>query len=395
MKKNQLKNIAILTDNFPPCSGGGIAEWALGVAESLVAMNYKVNVLSRWRKQVGTSDHDQKDYELTCMFGRDWNTYRYWYVLYNLWKFLKKNPRCIVIATTWELGSPMVFLRRFFPQANLVIIAHGREVTKLKSAKELKTFEKTIRHAVLTIAVSRFTKEEILNRLSTNNSSVEFLPNAVNIDRFYPVKDFRTIQNKLGVNKRNKVILTLARVIERKGHDTVIKALPDIIKQYPETIYVIAGPWKEPFYQKLQTLIDDLDLREHVVFSSFVSDEDLTKYYSMSDVYVMVSRELEKSGDSEGFGITFLEANACHCPVIGSYSGGIPDAIEDGVSGYLIEPDDPKALSQKILLLFNDQKLRDEMAIRGRKRVEDNYTWQKITLKLINHIENSLQQVSH
>lgn len=388
---SQIQDFAVLTDNFPPCSGGGIAEWALGIAENLSSVGHRVTVLSRWKKDVPTASHLHKGYRLDCMFGRDWGKLRYWYVMYYLWRYLLKQPQAIILATTWELAEPMVFLKRFFPESKLVVIAHGREVTKLKNRSELKKFQKTIESAVITFAVSRYTKEQIEARMDGSNASVVFLPNAVDVSRFNFSENYQHIQEKLGLKPHNKVILTLARVIERKGHDTVLQAMPKIIQKFPEAIYVIAGPWKEPFYQKLQTMIEQLKLKDHVVFTSFVADEDLEKFYSMSDVYVMVSRELEESGDSEGFGITFLEANACNCPVIGSYSGGIPDAIEDGVSGFLIQPDDPETLSQKINLLFENPDLRDRIAKQGRQRVEAQFTWQKISIRMLNHIQQALE----
>jgi phosphatidylinositol alpha-1,6-mannosyltransferase len=171
----QIKHIAILTDNFPPCSGGGIAEWALGIAENLSEMGFEVSVLSRWKKQVPTDDHIGKPYTLHCMYGRDWNTRRFWFVLYYLWKFLKTHPDALILATTWELAHPMVILKRFFPEAKYVVIAHGREVTKLKKPRELKLFRETVLGAVLSIAVSRYTKQEIQDRLGAGHARVEFL----------------------------------------------------------------------------------------------------------------------------------------------------------------------------------------------------------------------------
>jgi len=381
----------LISDNFPPCKGGGIAEWAFGIASNMVLLGCEVTVLSRWKNKKDRTTHSNQQFRVVHMAGRDWNRYRYWYVLYYLFVCLQKTPDAIVLAATWELAAPMNILRHLFPRSRYTVIAHGLEITKIEKTKRSAQFRKTLEHALLTCAVSRFTRDEILHRLQGSSSPVLFLPNGVDTERFHPVMEHENLRQRLGIPKKAKIILTLARVIERKGHDTVIRALPEILVHYPETIYIIAGPWENSYYDKLQKLVSELDLTDHVMFTSFIDERDLNTIYSISDVYVMVSRLIESVGDSEGFGITFLEANACCCPVIGSNSGGIPDAIENEVNGYLISPDDHEALAKKILLLFNNRELRENMAERARQRVIKHFTWNAITKRLHDAIEKQLE----
>jgi len=355
---NKWPRIAIVTENFPPCAGGGIAEWAYGVADCLSRMGHDVTVYTRWKKKIDSTIHQNKPFLIHVMRGRDWRKFRYWYTLLYLWGFLRQNTDGIVIATTWELGRAALFLKNRFPDLQLVLIAHGIEVTRLKTGRSLEKFRKTIIAASLAIAVSRFTQNAIVDLMGSQNvNHIVFIPNAVDINRFHHVDDYQGLRKKWDLSPDSKIIITLARVIERKGHDTVIRCLPEIIAEFPKTKYIIAGPWTKPFYQKLHNLIKKLKMENHVIFTGFIDKHDLCKYYSMSDVYVMVSRTIEEHGDTEGFGITFLEANACECPVIGSNAGGIPDAIEDGLSGFLIQPDDVSSLSQKIMTVFRDLDL--------------------------------------
>jgi phosphatidylinositol alpha-1,6-mannosyltransferase len=313
--------------------------------------------------------------------------------MYYLWSFLRQHPEGVAIATTWELAHSFVRLRKRFPRVRLIVVGHGVEITRVEGGRRLQHFQKTMAAAHLVVAVSRFTREAIVERLAAQKSEhVVFIPNGVDVRRFHRVENSRHVARQLGIPDHGKIILTLARVIERKGHDTVIRCLPELFDEFPETYYVIAGPWKEPHYQKLQNLIAEHRLNRRVIFTGFVSEDMLPLYYSMSDVYVMVSRTIESKGDSEGFGITFLEANACGRPVIGSTAGGIGDAVEDGVSGFLVPPDDVAALREKILLLFRNPGLAQRLGEQGRRRVQQNFTWDRITEQMMAAFNGRLQQ---
>lgn len=382
MKK--IRHFAIFTENFPPCAGGGIAEWAMGVAENIGKTGEKVTVFSRWKTKPDLSLHQGKPYEIEKMAAHDWKTWRWLYSFWYSWKFLKKNPEGIIIATTWELAAPIRFLRKVYPKAQWLTIAHGLEVTKLKKASDIEAFKETIALSTAVIAVSNFTRDAILEKMANKrHDHIYFVPNGVDLNRFKHSENTRDFKRKLGIPETSKVILTLSRVIERKGHDTVIEALPKILNEFPETVYVIGGPWREDFYQKLQLLISKYKLEKQVFFTGFINDEDLNDYYSMADVYIMVSRVLKANNDSEGFGITFLEANACLTPVIGSYSGGIPDAIEDGVNGYLVQPDDKEAVADRILTIFRNPDLKKKLGISGLSRIQTGFTWEILTQRML------------
>lgn len=386
-------NFAILTENFRPFVGGGIAEWTHGVADSLRQLGHQVTVFAKWKKKVRLDLHKDKSYTVKPMYGRDWGRYRYWYSFYYLWKILRENPATIVIATTWDLAAPLAVLRKLFPDARLIVIAHGKDIAKVRSWRMLRRFRKTIEVSDLVSAVSQFTRNQIFARLTNHHAQhVQYIPNGIDVDVFQPTDNYQDVLQELRIPPAAKIILTLARVIERKGHDTVIRCLPKIVSEFPETVYLIAGPVQDQRYlQKLNELIEKLKLGKHVVFVDEVSKENLGKYYSMSDVYVMVSREDLETGDTEGFPITFLEANGCRCPVIGSYAGGIADAIEDGKNGFLVPPDDEQALAERILTLFRNPDLADQIGRYGRQRVERYFTWEQITDRLLREFFKRVQ----
>ena len=385
-------HFAILTENFPPFIGGGIAEWTHGIAHSLNELGHQVTVFAKWKRKVNIEIHDSKVYNVKPMFGKDWRVYRGLYGFYYVFKFLMKNPDGVVIATTWDLASRFEYLSKVFKNSKLIIVAHGKEITKVKKGRLQKKFQKTVEQATLVVAVSQFTQREIYKRLENEQlKHIVFIPNGIELENNYYTKDYNDLIKQLGFSQDSKVILTLARVIERKGHDTVIRALPKILKEFPETVYIIAGPRQaKKYYQNLSDLIAKLNLKDHVIFTDEVSKQNLIKFYSLCDVYVMVSKEIFDKGDSEGFGITFLEANACERPVIGSYSGGIPDAIENDKSGFLVPPDNEEVLAEKILNLFRNPDMGTNIGKYGRQRVEQYFTWQKITQKLIDEFSERI-----
>ena len=102
----------------------------------------------------------------------------------------------------------------------------------------------------------------------------------------------------------------------------------------------------------------------------------------------MPSREIASIGDTEGFGITYLEANACEKPVIGGKSGGVTDAIEDGTTGYLVDPTNSSEIAEKLTRLLTDQELARSIGAKGRARIERNFTWDIVASRLLSHIES-------
>ncbi len=303
-----------------------------------------------------------------------------------MWKILRKDPDTIFIATTWGMAKPFKFLKKYFPKSKMIVVAHGLEITRLNSKRELRAIRSVVESCDLILSVSRFTRDEIINRLSDiNTTHVKFLPNGVDVERFYPCEVDDLFYKKYSLHQDSDLILTLARIIKRKAHDDVIKALPDIINDFPKAHYVIAGPHrkKDSYLESLKILVKELSLENNVTFIDFIPDEDLKKIYSASKVYIMPSKTLHNEGDSEGFGITFLEANACGCPAIGSYDGGIPDAVENEVNGLLVQSGSSNEIAKAIKKMFSDEDYRLSLAKKGIARVEESFTWKKLSAQMI------------
>tara|TARA_B100001250_G_scaffold108633_2_gene91680 strand:+ start:1885 stop:3006 length:1122 start_codon:yes stop_codon:yes gene_type:complete len=366
--------------------GGGIAEWAFGIAKELPNLGYKTSVYARHRKDLDLETHRDENFEIYPMYGRNWHEFHRFYSAYYMWKILRKNNDTIFIATTWEMAKPFNFLKKRFPKSKMIVVAHGLEITRIKSSSELKVINNVISSSDIVLAVSRFTRDEITNKLKDiDTSHVKFLPNGVDTNRFYQTEVEADFYNKYKIPQNSDLILTLARIIKRKAHDDVLRALPDVLSQFPKAHYIIAGPHRkeDSYFSSLNKLVAELSLEKHVTFIDFLPDKDLKKIYSISKVYVMPSRNLHETGDSEGFGITFLEANACGCPVIGSYEGGIPDAVENEVNGLLVSSDSPPEIASAIKKMFSDEDYRMNLVKQGKDRVSERFTWEKLTFQMI------------
>lgn len=384
-----MKNVAIITGHFPPCKGGGIAEWALGIARELPKIGYQTSVYATNRKDRDLTVHKDESFSCVTMYGRNWHEFHKWYSMYYMWKILNKNPETIFIATTWGMAKSYSYLKKKYPLSKMIVVAHGLEVTRLKEGKELTAFKNVVNDSDLILCVSKYTKNEIIDRVDgIETNHIKFLPNGVDINRFFPVENTSGFLNRYNIPENSNIILTLARIIRRKGHDTVIKCLPRLIKKFPNIQYVIAGPHrkKDTYLDELKLLAKELSVENHIVFVDYIPDSDLNEIYSRSQVYVMVSRTYNDIGDSEGFGITFLEANACGCPVIGSTEGGIPDAVENNKNGLLVPADDIKSLTKAIEKFLEDESFRRKIIDQGIERVNNDFTWEKLTIKMVKYL---------
>ena len=384
-----MKNVAIITGHFPPCKGGGIAEWALGIARELPKIGYQTSVYATNRKDRDLTVHKDESFSCVTMYGRNWHEFHKWYSMYYMWKILNKNPETIFIATTWGMAKSYSYLKKKYPQSKMIVVAHGLEVTRLKEGKELTAFKNVVNDSDLILCVSKYTKNEIIDRVDgIETNHIKFLPNGVDINRFFPVENTSGFLNRYNIPENSNIILTLARIIRRKGHDTVIKCLPSLIKKFPNIQYVIAGPHrkKDTYLDELKLLAKELSVENHIVFVDYIPDSDLNEIYTRSQVYVMVSRTYNDIGDSEGFGITFLEANACGCPVIGSTEGGIPDAVENNKNGLLVPADDIKSLTKAIEKFLEDESFRRKIIDQGIERVNNDFTWEKLTIKMVKYL---------
>jgi len=171
----------------------------------------------------------------------------------------------------------------------------------------------------------------------------------------------------------------VGRIIERKGHDLVLRALPKIIGHFPNVLYCVVGIG--PYEKELREEMDRLHLTDRVRLMGKVPDEELVFLYNACGIFVMPSREIQKDGHIEGFGIVYLEANACGKPVIGGNSGGVVEAVREDETGLLVDPASPDDLAEKVILLFSNPEKAGEMGRKGREWVRSSFDWNEYARK--------------
>jgi phosphatidyl-myo-inositol dimannoside synthase len=167
----------------------------------------------------------------------------------------------------------------------------------------------------------------------------------------------------------------VGRLVERKGHDTVLRALSLLKEQFPDLHYLIVGDG--PYRTQLESITRSLQLTSRVIFFGKANPDDLPSLYRLGDLFVMITRPVEEKGDVEGFGIVYLEAAASGLPVVASKSGGVKDSVKENETGLLVDAaDSPEAAAQAIARLFTDKALHERMAIAAVEHAK-GFTWEK------------------
>ncbi len=190
---------------------------------------------------------------------------------------------------------------------------------------------------------------------------------------------------------KNYEFLSVGNLVARKGHDMVIRGLRRLRQTVPEATYLIVGHGS--YRVQLENLAKGLEVRDRVIFAGLAAEE-LPNIYAISDVFVMPSREQLEECDVEGFGLVFLEASACAKPVVGGRSGGIPDAIVDGVTGLLVNPHDPEDIANALARLLTNNHLAIRLGQQGRSWVIKYFSWGRVADRVEGILRSVLQEKS-
>jgi len=361
--------ILIITTFYPPAKGG-IQTYTYEIAKNLQSMGNEVTVF------VISSNGIRKifsDYFLK-VYKENKKT--------SLFHILKTHD-AILITSWFPSGLVGVFLSHLY-NSPLYISAHGNEILYPEKSwilKKLMLF--CFNKAKKVFAVSNYTKK-LLMRKGVNENKIVVIPNGTDLERFNPGIDFSDILKKYDVLQDKKIIFSVSRLVERKNFGAIIESMPEILEKVPNTVYLIGGAG--PMRENWEKMAEEKGLRDKVLFVGYISDDELPKYYAMCDIFIMPSMELEGRGEVEGFGIAFLEANACSKPVVGGRSGGIEDAIINGKTGILVNPNSKEEIKEAILKLLKNPSLAKSMGKKGRERIESELNWPNITEKLLKEI---------
>lgn len=196
----------------------------------------------------------------------------------------------------------------------------------------------------------------------------------------YPGTDANHFSPLPELKAAHPTLLTVSRLVSRKGIDTVLQALPPLLLQLPNLRYDIVGDG--PDRERLQKLTAALGLEKSVTFLGKLSASEMLAAYRRAHIFVMPAREEQENASMEGFGIVYLEASACGLPIVAGRSGGVVEAVQDGQTGLLVEPNNPQALADTLSHLLQDPEKMAQMGDHGRRWVETEMNWDKTALKL-------------
>ena len=357
--------ILLTTNDFLP-KVGGIQTYCYELAKNLSSLDEKVIVLAPSAKR--DLEFDKRQNFKTVRIKNKLNLYSTFFSVLRR----EKIERILVghRANYARLASWTNILLKI----PYDIIAYGGEV--LLSGRK-KSIRKNFERAEKVVTISNFTKERLIE-IGIPERKIVVIHPGVDPIKFNLAIDPSPIRKRYHLEGK-KVILTVSRLVKHKGHENILKALPQALKRVPNLVYIVIGRGEEEGV--LRETVKDLKLEERVVFAGEVVEE-LPLYYAACDLFIMPSYEIKERGDVEGFGIAYLEANACGKPVIGGRSGGVPDAIIDGETGLLVDPLNINQIADVLIKLLTNPEYSQKLGKKGRERVEKELNWQKVAEKI-------------
>ncbi|MFG2623719.1 glycosyltransferase family 4 protein [Streptomyces sp. NPDC048473] len=262
----------------------------------------------------------------------------------------------------------------------LVATTHGHEAgwAQLPAARQLlgKIGESTDTITYL----GEYTRSRIATALSPEAAArMVQLPPGVDVKTFHPDSGGDLIRARLGLSDR-PVVVCVSRLVPRKGQDTLILAMPAILAQVPDAVLLIVGGG--PYAKELKRLAARTGVGDSVRFTGPVPWDELPAHCGAGDVFAMPCRTRRGGLDVEGLGIVFLEASATGLPVVAGDSGGAPDAVLDGETGWVVRGGSVEESADRIVTLLRDPELRQRMGERGRAWVEEKWRWDLLAERL-------------
>lgn len=351
--------ILLVTNDFGP-RAGGIETFVIGLLERVESEE----VLVYTSKQDGSEAYDQKwlnDHGVRVIRDRAKILLPSPRVIRNLRKLVREAQIDVIwFGAAAPLGLAARWLR-LDSVRSIVALTHGHEVWWSKVPPFSLLMRDIGRNIDSLGYLGDFTGSAISRAVDTNKL-VKIAP-GIDTQHFQPKE----------VRKSRPTIISVGRLVHRKGQDRLVEALALIRKEVPdvELIFIGEGPHREV----LDALIEKHALHENVRFLGRISYQELPRYISMGDIFAMPSRSRLFGLEVEGLGIVYLEASACGLPVIAGASGGAPDAVIDGETGYVVDGENVAEIASRCIELLKDETLRRKMGERGRSWVEAEWSW--------------------
>lgn len=320
---------------------------------------------------------DTRRYDLHMPFRgiARWQSLRQYGQRFRLIRELTRTEKCCQIHAARPLFEGLVAkLVAATTGIPYLCYVHGEDISVAKTSRELTMLTQwVLRSAHALVANSEFTRGLLQSDWKLDANRIRVIHPGVDTQYFQPAEPCAKTRRELGWGDR-PVVLTVGRLQARKGHDVLIRSLPQIMHQIPNVLYAIVGDGEQ--YGHLKQLTSTLSLQDHVIFHREISDELLLACYQQCDLFCLPNRQI--GADVEGFGMVLLEAQACGKPVIAGDSGGTAETMEQGVTGMVVNCTEPQELAGALAGLLGAPDERHRLGVAGRHRICEHFDWQAI-----------------
>ena len=363
--------VLFVTNDFGP-RAGGIETFVIGLIERRAFGSTIVYTSA----QDDSEEYDQRwkrDFGVTVIRDRSKILLPTPRVARNLKRVIKQEG---IRVAAFGAAAPLGLLSASMKSAGVrktVALTHGHEVWWAK----IFPFTFAIRRMGATIDsltyLGEFTQKAISRSLSKQavKQMVKIAP-GIDVEHFSP-QDSSELRQELGLDEK-KVIVSVGRLVHRKGQDHLIESMPEILAKVPNAHLLIVG--RGPYLEHLAKLVAVNKVENHVSFIGRVQYAELPRFICAGDVFAMPSRSRFAGLEVEGLGIVYLEASACGLPVVAGNSGGAPDAVVEGVTGLVVDGTNNTQIAEAIItLLTNPQKCK-EMGNAGQAWIKENWRWE-------------------
>lgn len=372
----------LATIDFPPQFGGVANYWA-----NLIRLLDKERIIVLAPECDNSLDFDIEQnyliYRKNLISKKTWLWPKWLPLLIEMYHVVRSEKIQKVIVTHVLPVGTVAYLIKKTLDVPYIISLHGLDLALSKQNKwKHWLVKKILQNADHLIVNSEFTGNLLINFDSRvqKKTIVVYPCQNVNFEICDQGKTKAFLEKNDLVNK--KIILTIGRLIERKGQDLVIEAMLKVLEKVPAAIYLIVGQGERLNF--LRGKVKLLGLTDQIKFFTDALDSELPLFYETSKLFVMPCRELD-NGDVEGFGIVFLEANVYGKAVIAGRSGGAIEAVEHELNGLLVDPKNVDEIAQAVVSLLENEERADRLGDQGRRRVEKKFNW-KIQAKKLNEI---------
>jgi phosphatidylinositol alpha-1,6-mannosyltransferase len=291
----------------------------------------------------------------------------------NLSRIIKESN---IQVAAFGAAAPLGLLSASMKKAGVrktVALTHGHEVWWAKVFPFNFALRKIGTSVDSLTYLGDFTQRAISKSLSKASAQkmVKIAP-GIDVDHFSP-QDSTQLRKELKLDNK-RVIVSVGRLVHRKGQDHLIQAMPEILKSVPNAHILMVG--QGPYLSHLKKLVQELNLIDHVSFIGRIQYAQLPQFICAGDIFVMPSRSRFFGLEVEGLGIVYLEASACGLPVIAGSSGGAPDAVLDGITGIVVDGENNQEIAAAAIKLLQDIQGAKAMGLAGREWIIENWRWE-------------------